>query len=136
MHDTGGSTVLNLDSDTSLYNFTSSTECDSAKVLPASEKSGWFMNLNQYGQGEQTVSSALIAGGSAIFNTNRTTPADNDVGTNSLGKARGYFVDLLNASGGVGSKQISGGDRDDRKRGGKVKGGSDGVYIGDRRRKK
>src|SRR3546814_602076 len=69
------------------------------------------MNLNQYGQGEQTVSSALIAGGSAIFNTNRPTPADNDVCTNSLGEARGYFVDLLNASGGVGSNQICGGDR-------------------------
>src|SRR3546814_9366548 len=68
------------------------------------------MNLNQYGQGEQTVYSALIAGGSAIFNTNRPTPADNDVCTNSLGEARGYFVDLLNASGGVGLNQICGGD--------------------------
>src|SRR3546814_18641441 len=94
-----------------MYNYTSATDCDSAKVLPTSEKSGWFMNLNQYGQGEQTVSSALIAGGSAIFNTNRPTPADNDVCTNSLGEARGYFVDLLTASGGVGSNQSCGGAR-------------------------
>src|SRR3546814_13468570 len=66
------------------------------------------MNLNQYGQGEQTVSSALIAVGSAILNTNRPTSADNDVCTNSLGEARGYFVDLLNASGVVGADQLCG----------------------------
>jgi type IV pilus assembly protein PilY1 len=63
---------------------------------------GWFMNLNQYGLGEQTVSSAIIAAGAVAFSTNRPIPATQGSCSTSLGEARGYWVNLFNASGGIG----------------------------------
>jgi type IV pilus assembly protein PilY1 len=74
---------------------------------------GWFMDLNQYGPGEQTVTSALILGGLVTFSTNR--PVDPAAGSCSttLGEARGYWVNLLNGSGGIGvaANHVCGGDR-------------------------
>ena len=60
------------------------------------------MDLNQYGQGEQTVTSALILGGLVTFSTNRPIPPAVGSCTTTLGEARGYWVNLLNASGGIG----------------------------------
>lgn len=111
LNEVDATTALNLDDTSLLYDYTTNTTCDSTKTLPTSAKAGWFMNLNQYGTGEQAVSSALIAGGSVIFSTNRPTPDSDTECTSSLGEARGYFVDLLNASGGVGTAQTCGGDR-------------------------
>src|SRR5690606_27566079 len=69
-----------------------------------------FMDLP--GRGEQTVTSALIAAGMVTFNTNRATPASALACSNPLGEARGYWVNLLNGSGGVGVGNAScGGDR-------------------------
>ncbi|HUP29611.1 MAG TPA: PilC/PilY family type IV pilus protein [Usitatibacter sp.] len=73
-------------------------------------KSGWFMDLKA-GTGEQTVTSSVIFGGTVFFSTNRPiSTADNSCATN-LGEARGYAVNLLNASGVIGTGQLCGGSR-------------------------
>lgn len=92
----------NLD-DTSKFNdLTTNTSCTDAGVLPTSSIKGWFMDLNQYGQGEQTVSSALIVGGLVTFSSNRPiAPAAGTCAT-TLGEARGYWVNLFNGSGAIG----------------------------------
>jgi type IV pilus assembly protein PilY1 len=80
----------------------STTACNTPGVLPGSSMKGWFMNLNQYGQGEQTVTSAIIAAGAVAFSTNRPIPASQGTCSTSLGEARGYWLNLFNASGGIG----------------------------------
>jgi len=91
-----------------MSNFTASTDCN---TVLATGKDGWFMDLAA-GQGEQTVTSAVIFGGTVFFSTNRPTPnsTPGSCGTN-LGEARGYAVNLLNASGVIGTGQLCGGSR-------------------------
>ncbi|WP_151638702.1 pilus assembly protein [Noviherbaspirillum aerium] len=100
-------TAADLDS---LANYTNSTSCSTPAVLPQSELKGWYMDLNQYGTGEQTVTTALIAGGMVTFSTNRPVPKAASCSA-SLGEARGYWVNLLNASGAVGVTGNCGGTR-------------------------
>lgn len=64
-------------------------------------KIGWFMDLAQYGRGEQTVSSSVIAGGTVSFNTNRPIPPVAGTCSQMLGEARGYRVNLFNAGGAI-----------------------------------
>ncbi|HYC46522.1 MAG TPA: PilC/PilY family type IV pilus protein [Burkholderiales bacterium] len=71
---------------------------------------GWYMDLNN-GRGEQTVTSPLIFGGLVYFSTNRAMPQTPGMCTANLGEARGYAVNLLNASGAVGTQAICGGAR-------------------------
>lgn len=86
--------------------------CESESILPNSTSAGWFMDLNQYGQGEQTVTSALILGGQIVFSTNRPIPPAAGTCSTVLGEARGYWVNLFNASGSISSSRAScGGDR-------------------------
>jgi Tfp pilus tip-associated adhesin PilY1 len=85
----------------SMDDFTSQDSCSTPPVLPTSTKKGWFMNLNQYGRGEQVVTSALIASGMVTFSTNRPIPPDAASCTTALGEARGYWVNLLNGSGAI-----------------------------------
>lgn len=75
--------------------------CDSAAITPNSSETGWFMDL--YGKGELTVTSALILAGQVIFSTNR--PMDPAIGScaTGLGEARGYWLNLTNASGTINS---------------------------------
>jgi type IV pilus assembly protein PilY1 len=88
------------------------TSCNTQKVLPGGSMKGWFMNLNQYGTGEQTVTSALIAEGLVAFSTNRPIAATAGTCAN-LGQALGYWVNLFNASGAIGvSGSTCGGARD------------------------
>lgn len=83
----------------SLVNKTIDLGCDSASITPTSSAAGWYMDLNQYGQGEQTVTSAVILAGQVAFSTNRPIdPASGSCAT-GLGEARGYWVGLQNASG-------------------------------------
>jgi len=79
----------------------STTSCTTQGVLPGGSMKGWFMNLNQYGTGEQAVSGALIAGGAVAFSTNRPIAATAGTCSN-LGQALGYWVNLFNASGAIG----------------------------------
>jgi Tfp pilus tip-associated adhesin PilY1 len=91
-----------------LTDYTNSNSCDTAPILPGSTSKGWYMNLNQYGQGEQAVTSAVINGGLAVFSTNRPIPPDAASCSTSLGEARGYWVNLFNGSGGLGGAAACG----------------------------
>jgi type IV pilus assembly protein PilY1 len=90
-----------------MANFTSNTTC--ATTLSTSLQ-GWFMDLNT-GRGEQTVTSATIFGGLIFFSTNRPVPPVPGQCGNNLGEARGYAVNLLNASGAADTEAICGGER-------------------------
>jgi type IV pilus assembly protein PilY1 len=99
-----------MDTDPAVRNFSSATSCSTEFVTPGSSLKGWFMDLP--GRGEQTITSALIAGGMVTFNTNRATPGGTNACTNPLGESRGYWVNLLNASGAIGvAGATCGGDR-------------------------
>lgn len=90
---------VDLDGST-MNNFTSGSTC--ATVLAASSPDGWFFDLNA-GQGEQGVTSSIIFGGLVFFSTNRPLTGSAAACSNNLGEARGYAVNLLNASGAVGT---------------------------------
>lgn len=99
-----------LDSGAKTLDLTEPTVCSTEGVVPGGEHKSWYMDLNAYGQGEQTTTSALIAGGMVVFSTNRPEHAPNKCSA-SLGEARGYWVNLLNGSGAIGSEGSCGGDR-------------------------
>ncbi len=103
--DSFGSTVVDLDGST-MSNFTSGSDCN---TVLATGQNGWFMNLDA-GTGEQTVTSSVIFGGTVYFSTNRPLPAANSC-SNNLGEARGYAVNLLNASGVIGTGGLCGGSQ-------------------------
>ncbi|HEY9210705.1 MAG TPA: PilC/PilY family type IV pilus protein [Methylotenera sp.] len=91
---------------------TADAGCSSTSILPGSAKAGWYMDLNQYGKGEQTVTSAIILGGQVAFSTNRPIPPADGTCSTVLGEARGYWVNLFNASGTIASSATTcGGDR-------------------------
>jgi type IV pilus assembly protein PilY1 len=94
--------AVNMDSTEHMENYTAGTTCNTAPIVPGGTKKGWFMDLNANGAGEQTVTSALIAGGMITFSTNRPIPAALGTCSTTLGEARGYWVNLLNASGAIG----------------------------------
>lgn len=100
--------VTDLDA---LANYSTSDSCATAPVLPTSTLAGWFIKLNQNGQGEQVVTSALIAGCMVTFSTNRLVPQLEGSCSTTLGEARGYWVKLLNASGAIGVPGACGGRR-------------------------
>ncbi len=103
---TTDATSMNLD--TALRDSSDPTDCNSPKTLPGGSSKGWFMQL---GQGEQVVTSALIAGGLAYFSTNRPIVGEEASCATSLGEARGYKVNLFNASGAIGVDGTCGGNR-------------------------
>lgn len=119
------SSALNLDDTTRMQDFTydsadpgpnqatNGTSCGTPGILPTSNMTGWFMALNQNGQGEQTVTSAIIAAGMVAFSTNRPIPRAQGTCATMLGAAYGYWVNLFNASGGISATgQACGGTRD------------------------
>ncbi len=110
--DVDTSTTLDLDDTTDMVDYTSDPECDpDSRILPGSDKKGWFINMTAYGVGEQVVTSPVVAGGLVYFSTNRPTPESATACTTSLGEARGYIVNLLNSSGAVGVSGECGGER-------------------------
>jgi len=90
-----------------LTDFTVSTTCP---AVMGSGAAGWRMDLNN-GRGEQTVTSAAIFGGLIFFSTNRPVATAPGQCAANLGEARGYAVNLLNASGAVGTEDLCGADR-------------------------
>jgi len=109
--DLASTSANNLDDTAIMNDFTTGTTCSTAGVLPSSSAKGWFMNLNQNGTGEQTVTSGLIASGMVAFSTNRPVPQSSGTCSTSLGEARGYWVNLFNGSGGIGVTGACGGTR-------------------------
>jgi Tfp pilus tip-associated adhesin PilY1 len=100
--------ATNLDG-ASLDDFTADTTCS---TQTSSGKLGWRMDLNT-ATGEQTVTSSVIFGGAVFFSTNHAVPASPNTCQNNLGEARAYAVNLLNASGIIGSGSTCGGTRSD-----------------------
>jgi hypothetical protein len=103
-----GTPATNLDA---MTDYSTATDCATARILPDTTSKGWYMDLNQYGQGEQVVTSALIASGMVTFSTNRPIPPDGASCSTSLGEARGYWVNLLNGSGAINVPGLCGGTR-------------------------
>ena len=106
--------AVNLDS-ADMLDFTDpASTCTSDSLLSVSNagKKGWYMNLNQYGTGEQGVTTAIIVGGMVAFSTNRPIVSAQSCGS-VLGEARGYWVNLFNASGSISTAggAACGGDR-------------------------
>ena len=100
---TATTAAVNLDG-SDMMNVTDPTTstCTSSNLLTDTSKKGWWMYLNQYGQGEQGVTAAVIVGGMVTFSTNR--PLSSGLSCNTrLGEARGYFVNLFNGSGSIGT---------------------------------
>ena len=103
--------AVNLDDATLFTNFSANPSCGGATILPSSSQKGWYLSLNNHGVGEQTVTSASIAGGMFTFSTNRPiAPAAGSCST-TLGEARGYIVNLFNGSGAIGVTGSCGGDQ-------------------------
>ncbi len=99
-------TGLPVDLDGSTMNdFTTATGCD--QTLASSSPNGWFFNLT--GRGEQGVNQSAIFGGLIFFSTNRPDTATTSSCKANLGIAAGYAVNLLNASGAVGTGALCGG---------------------------
>jgi hypothetical protein len=100
--------LLNLDGSEMLDKTTplgaDADDCELTPVLPGSDRRGWFIDLVDYGIGEQTVTSAAIAGGKVFFSTNRAEELQEDVTacTSSLGEARGYALDIITGAGTLG----------------------------------
>jgi Tfp pilus tip-associated adhesin PilY1 len=107
--DTFSGTAINMDDPSAMANFTSGTTCNTAGP-EASGLKGWFFDLNA-GPGEQGVTSTLIFGGLVTFSTNRPVATPPGACANNLGEARGYSVNLLNASGAADTLNICGGSR-------------------------
>ena len=72
--------------------------CSTVGALPDSNVKGWYKDLKN-GRGEQTVTSALIVGGLIAFSTNRPEPATVGTCKTNLGRAYGYWLNLLTGSG-------------------------------------
>jgi type IV pilus assembly protein PilY1 len=84
-------------------------DCFAEAITPASSSKGWYIDLNENApnadgrNGEQVVTSAVIAGGRVFFSTNQPS-AEAEVSsalacTNDLGIARGYALDVLTGAG-------------------------------------
>lgn len=92
-------TATDLDGE-DMSDFTTNTTCATPGIGTGSSKKGWFMNFP--GRGEQAVTSAVIAGGMVTVSTNLPVPPATGTCSTSLGEARGYWVNLFNASGAMG----------------------------------
>ncbi|MFD2367786.1 pilus assembly protein [Pseudoduganella sp. GCM10020061] len=91
-----------------MSDYSANTTCSSPGVLPTGNLAGWYMDL---AQGEQVVTSALIASGMVTFSTNRPMSGSSTSCSAALGEAKGYWVNLFNASGGIGVDGTCGGQR-------------------------
>ena len=104
------STNTNLDDTNSMSNFSAPTTCDTAGIgSTGNPNKGWYMDFP--GRGEQAVTSALIAGGMVTVSDNRPIPPASGTCSTALGEARGYWVNLFNASGAMNVTGTCGGDR-------------------------
>ena len=107
---------IDLDDTSVMEDFSAGSTCTTATPESVG-KSGWFINLNagaadvDASSGEQGVTSSIIFGGLVFFSTNRPIPTPPDACSNDLGEARGYVLNLLNASGAADTANICGGAR-------------------------
>lgn len=95
-------TAVDMDDATKMKDYSSETTCSTDGVAPDSTYSGWFMTLPY--RGEQTTTTAVAVAGMVTFSTNRpfTSAESSNMCTANLGEARGYWLNILNASGAIG----------------------------------
>jgi type IV pilus assembly protein PilY1 len=100
-----------LDSSTDTKDLSGENSCEAQSLTyNSANPKGWFIKLPN--KGEQTVSSALIVGGMVTFNTSQAQSSESVRACGQPeGTARGYWLNLLNASGGIGTDGICGGRR-------------------------
>jgi type IV pilus assembly protein PilY1 len=107
---------VNLDDTSVMENFSSGSTCSTSSAEGLGKK-GWFVNLNAASSdptvnvGEQAVTSSTIFAGLIFFSTNRPVPTPPGACAQNLGEARGYALNLLNASGAADTLNICGGAR-------------------------
>jgi type IV pilus assembly protein PilY1 len=105
-----------MDDTTVMEDYSAGSTC-STPTAEANNKKGWFINLNASASsstgnvGEQGVTSSLIFAGLVFFSTNRPVPTPAGACAQNLGEARGYALNLLNASGAADTQNICGGSR-------------------------
>jgi len=99
---TASPTAVNMDDSTTMKDYSSSTSCSTEGVGPTSTYKGWYMDLP--GLGEQTTTTAVAVAGMVTFSTNRpfSSAEATNMCTANLGEARGYWLNILNASGAIG----------------------------------
>lgn len=107
---------VDLDGSASMLNYSTNTACDAQGIVPGATPRGWFMNLPN--RGEQIVTNALIVAGMATFSTSRPGGSGTDICSRPIGIASGYWVNLFNASGGIGVEAPCGGRRSSELAGG------------------
>ena len=116
-------TPLDLDG-SDMADLSAGSDCTTKPVdsalFPGGPKRGWYINLNaakavgdpvDKNMGEQGVTSSLIFAGLVFFSTNRPVPTPAGACAQNLGEARGYALNLLNASGAADTQNICGGSR-------------------------
>lgn len=97
-----------IDMDSASFADANNANCLTTKIYPGSALKGWYLDLNKFGDGEQTVTSSVIAAGLVTFSTNR--PSAPAIGScSNLGEARGYLLNLFNGSGAIGVSGSCGG---------------------------
>jgi type IV pilus assembly protein PilY1 len=108
---------FNLDDTSVMEDFSAGSTC-TTQSAEALGKQGWFVNLNAASTtgpntnvGEQAVTSSTIFAGLIFFSTNRPVPTPPGACAQNLGEARGYALNLLNASGAADTLSICGGAR-------------------------
>src|SRR5688572_5412408 len=105
-----------MDDTTVMEDYSAGSTC-STPTAEANNKKGWFINLNASAStstgnvGEQGVTTSLIFAGLVFFSTNRPVPTPAGACAQNLGEARGYALNLLNASGAADTQNICGGAR-------------------------
>lgn len=110
-------TPIDLDG-SSMEDMSAGSSCPTPTDNPEARGSdGWYINLNaassdpKLNVGEQAVTSTIIFGGLVFFSTNRPEVPKKGVCSNNLGEARGYALNLLNASGAADTQNVCGGAR-------------------------
>jgi type IV pilus assembly protein PilY1 len=108
---------VNLDDPSVMEDFSAGSTC-TTQSAEALGRRGWFINLNAASTtgpntnvGEQGVTSSTIFAGLIFFSTNRPVPTPPGACAQNLGQARGYALNLLNASGAADTRNICGGAR-------------------------
>ena len=114
--DTLAGSAVNLDDTSVMADFSAGSNCSTTSAESQGDK-GWFIDLSAGAAnatstaGEQAVTSTTIFGGLVFFSTNRPIATPPGACTNTLGEARGYALNLLNASGAADTLSICGGSR-------------------------
>lgn len=89
-----------------VFDYTAGATCESPKIQIGASQKAWRVGMTM--RGEQTVTQALIVSGLVTVNTTR--PMTTGTCSASLGEGGGYFLNLLNGSGAIGTANGCGGD--------------------------